>query len=139
MKLDSTGVIDINSSFVKICKRHPMAFVRALNMWFGVEQGNEKILFIIIHYFLLIVIAHSDGLILKETKWSLCHRIVKGAVLVAGYFVFESLIFPFIGITSSGIVNGSTAESVYHFLVYNNGLILSKNTLADAFHSCWKV
>ena len=45
MKLDSTGVIDINSSFVKICKRHPEAFVRALNMWFGVEQGNEKILF----------------------------------------------------------------------------------------------
>lgn len=105
----------------------------------ALSKVTKKYYFIIIHYFLLIVIAHSDGLILKETKWSLCHRIVKGAVLVAGYFVFESLIFPFIGITSSGIINGSTAESVYHFLVYNNGLILSKNSLADAFHSCWKV
>lgn len=70
-----------------------------------------------------------------EREWSVCRTVVKGGVFVAGFFVLKSVILPLIGITSSGIAKGSIAERVYNSLVYTKGLIISKNSFADAFLS----
>nr|XP_022298267.1 uncharacterized protein LOC111107370 isoform X2 [Crassostrea virginica] len=79
--------------------------------------------------------AQSDKQELMEREWSVCRTIVKGSVFVAGFLVSKSVILPLIGITSSGIVTGSIAERVYNSLVYTKGLIISKNSFADAFLS----
>lgn len=66
---------------------------------------------------------------------SVCHYVVKGGILIAGFVFFKTIILPMIGITSSGIVPGSIADKAYIALIKAKGYIITKNSFVDTFIS----
>lgn len=79
--------------------------------------------------------AHSDGTELKVAETSVCHYVVKGGILIAGFMFFKVVILPMLGITSSGIVPGSIADKVYIALINAKGYIITKNSFVESLIS----
>lgn len=72
---------------------------------------------------------------MKVAETSVCHYVVKGGILIAGFMFFKTVILLMIGITSSGIVPGSIADKAYIALIKAKGYIITKNTFVEAFIS----
>lgn len=72
---------------------------------------------------------------MKVAETSVCHYVVKGGILIAGFMFFKVVILPMLGITSSGIVPGSIADKVYIALINAKGYIITKNSFVESLIS----